>query len=106
MFGKRISFIVMIFSLRVAFPFNQKLGDSHLSVADLKDQLQRGNESLGNKIHCIVLWSIASWHNTMLGSEGGGQLRALIQYKIIQGDGLPYYFSTGSCAEFHFKPLH
>ena len=29
------------------FTVNQKLGDSHLSVSDLKEQLQKGNESLG-----------------------------------------------------------
>ena len=34
------------------------------------------------------------------------ELRALVQFKINQGCGLPSFFSTGSCAEFHFRPLH
>lgn len=34
------------------------------------------------------------------------KLRALIHFKINQGCGLPSFFSTGSCAEFHFRPLH
>ena len=85
------------------FIVNQKLGDSHLSVADLKEQLQKGNESLGKKI----LYFGASLRGTsQYWSQRGRELRALIQYKINEGDGLPSYFSTGSCAEFHFKPLH
>ena len=29
----------------------------------------------------------------------------LVQFKINEGSGLPSFFTTGSCAEFHFKPL-
>lgn len=29
----------------------------------------------------------------------------MIQFKINEGCGLPSFFTTGSCAEFHFKPL-
>ena len=32
-------------------------------------------------------------------------MRSLIQFKINEGCGLPSFFTTGSCAEFHFKPL-
>lgn len=34
------------------------------------------------------------------------ELRTLIQYQINEGKGLPSFFTTGSCAEYHFKPLH
>ena len=33
------------------------------------------------------------------------ELRALTQYQINAKKGLPSFFSTGSCAEYHFKPL-
>jgi hypothetical protein len=29
----------------------------------------------------------------------------LIQYQINEKQGLPSFFTTGSCAEYHFKPL-
>ena len=32
-------------------------------------------------------------------------MRSLVQFKINEGCGLPSFFTTGSCAEFHFKPL-
>lgn len=32
-------------------------------------------------------------------------LRSLVQFKINEGKGLPSFFTTGRCAEFHFKPL-
>jgi hypothetical protein len=31
--------------------------------------------------------------------------QSLIQFKINEGHGLPSFFTTGSCAEFYFKPL-
>jgi hypothetical protein len=38
-------------------------------------------------------------------AQGAKELRALIQYQINAKKGLPSFFSTGSCAEYHFKPL-
>ena len=32
-------------------------------------------------------------------------MSSLIQFKINEGCGLPSFLTTGSCAEFHFKPL-
>ena len=90
-------------SEKATFVANQKLGDRHLSVADLKVQLLNGNKSIGNKI----LYFGASLRGTsQYWSQRGKELRALIQYKINEGAGLPSYFSTGSCAEYHFEPLH
>ena len=86
-----------------SFIVNQKLGDSHLTVSDLKEQLQRCNQSLGKKI----LYFGANLRGTsQYWAQRGKELRALIQFKINEGAGLPSYFTTGSCAEFHFKPLH
>ena len=85
------------------FIVNQKLGDSHLTVADLKEQLKSGNQSIGKK---IFYFGTSLRGTTQYWAQRGRELRALIQYKINQGDGLPSYFCTASCAEFHFKPLH
>ena len=85
------------------FIVNQKLGDSHLTVEDLKKQLQNGDKSLGGK---ILYLSSSLCGTSQYWAQRGRELRALVQYKINQGEGLPSYFSTGSCAEFYFKPLH
>ena len=85
------------------FIINHKLCDSHLTVEDLKKQLQNGDKSFGGKILSLS----SSLHDTsQYWAQRGRGLRALVQYKINQGEGLPSYFSTGSCAEFYFKPLH
>ena len=42
---------------------------------------------------------------TQYWSHRGKELRALIQYQINAKQGLPSFFTTGSCAEYHFKPL-
>ena len=86
-----------------SFIVNQKLGDSHMTVAGLKNQLQSGNTTIGKKI----LYFGANLRGTsQYWAQRGKELRALIQFKINDGAGLPSYFTTGSCAEFHFKPLH
>ena len=74
------------------FVVNQKLGDRHLTVADLKEQIQNGNQSQGRKV-CILVQDLAAAHNT--GHRKGQELRALIQYEINEGAGLPSYHSTG-----------
>lgn len=42
---------------------------------------------------------------TQYWEQGGKELRALVQYKINKGTGMPSFFITSSFAEFHFKPL-
>ena len=80
---QNLKFVVhnMIMHKRAAenarFVVNQKLGDRHLTVADLKEQIQNGNQSQGRKV-CILVQDLAAAHNT--GHRKGKELRALIQY--------------------------
>ena len=87
---------------RSMFIVQQQLGDGHLTVADLKLKLQEGDESFIKKI----LYFGASLRGTsQYWSQKSKELRSLIQFKINEGSGLPSFFATASCAEFHFKPL-
>ncbi|KAK3093512.1 hypothetical protein FSP39_016633 [Pinctada imbricata] len=84
------------------YVYNQQLGEGHLTIEDLKQQLQNGDTSTGKKI----LYFGASIRGTnQYWAQRGKELRSLIQYKIHEGEGLPSFFTTGSCAEFYFKPL-
>ena len=59
-----------------------------------------------NSIAKTVLYFGASLRGTtQYWSQKGKELRALIQYQINEKQGLPSFFTTGSCAEYHFKPL-
>lgn len=81
----------------------QQLGDEHMTISELKEQLQNGNNSIPEKI----LYFGANLRGTsQYWAQRATELRALIQYQINEGKGLPSFFTTGSCAEYHFKPLH
>ena len=68
------------------FIVQQKLGDSHLTLLDLKEKLQTGDQSIANKI----LYSSASLRGTsQYWNQRSKVLRALIQSKINEGYGLP-----------------
>jgi hypothetical protein len=73
----------------------QQLSVQHMTISDLKEQLQQNND-----IPEKILYFGAN-HNT-----GHKELKALIQFQINEGNGLPSFFTTGSCAEFYFKALH
>ena len=80
----------------------QKLGEKHLTISELKEKIQNGDNSIGRKI----LYFGASLRGTsQYWTERAKELRSLIQFQINEGKGLPSFFTTGSCAEFHFKPL-
>ena len=84
------------------FIVQQKLGDSHLTLSDLKEKLQTGDQSIANK---ILYFSANLRGTSQYWNQRSKDLRALIQFKINEGHGLPSFFTTGSCAEFYFKPL-
>ena len=84
------------------FIVQQKLGDPHLTVSELKEKLKEGDKSISEK---ILYFSANLRGTSQYWSQRSKELRALIQYKINEGHGLPSMFSTGSCAEFYFKPL-
>ena len=84
------------------FIFRQKLGDSHLTLSDLKEKLPTGDQSIANK---ILYFSASLRGTSQYWNQRSEELRALIQFKIHEGHGLPSFFTTGSSAEFYFKPL-
>ncbi|VDI81413.1 Hypothetical predicted protein [Mytilus galloprovincialis] len=69
---------------------------------DLKAKLQTGDKSVAEK---ILYFSANLRGTSQYWNQRSKELRALIQYKINEGQGLPSFFTTGSCAEFYFKPL-
>ena len=73
-----------------------------MTVEDLREHLSSGNEGVIKKI----LYLSATLRGTQqYWGQRARDLRSLIQYKIHEGDGLPSYFTTGSCSEFYMKPL-
>lgn len=85
------------------FIVQQKLEDQHLTVADLNKQLQDVNLSAGKK----NLYFGANFREiSHYWSQRAHELKALVQFKIDEGCGLPSFFATASGAEFHFRPLH
>lgn len=84
------------------FVFRQKLGDEHLTVSDLRERLQNNDQSMAK----TILYFGASLRGTaQYWTQRSRELRSLIQYQINLRNGLPSLFTTGSCAEYHFKPL-
>ncbi|CAG2185621.1 unnamed protein product [Mytilus edulis] len=84
------------------FVVHQKLGEQHLSISELREKIEKGDNSLAKKI----LYFGASLRGTsQYWAQRAKELRALIQYQINDKKGLPAFFTTGSCAEYHFKPL-
>ena len=77
------------------FIVQQKLGDSHLTLSDLKEKLQTGDQSIANK---ILYFSASLRGTSQYWNRRSEDLRALIQFKIHEGHGLPSFFTTGSCA--------
>ena len=84
------------------FIVKQKLGDDLLSIAELKEKLKNGDKSIAEK---LLYFSATLRGTSQYWSQRSKEIRALIQYKINEGHGLPSFFTTGSCAEFYLKPL-
>ena len=84
------------------FIVKQQLGDEHLTVSDLRDRLQNGDTNLGQRI----LYLAGNLRGTsQYWAQRSKELRSLVQFQLNEGNGLPSFFATGSCAEYHFKPL-
>jgi hypothetical protein len=84
------------------FIVQQKLGEDHLTVDELKEMLNRNDNSIAKKI--------LYFSNTLRGTpqywhQRSKELNSLIQFNISEGNGLPSMFTTSSCAEYYFKPL-
>ena len=80
----------------------QQLGDKHLSVCDIKEQIKNGNTSIAEK---ILYFGACLRGTSQYWTQRSKELRSLIQYQINEKKGLPSFFTTGSCAEYHFKAL-
>ena len=85
-----------------SFVFKQQLGEEQLSIEELKEKIQNGDNSIAQK---ILYFGACLRGTNQYWAQRGKELRALTQYQINEGNGLPSFFCTGSCAEFHFKPL-
>lgn len=79
------------------FIVNQKLGDAHISVSDIKN----GDNYIANK---IIYFSSNLRGTAQYWTQQEKEIRLLVQFNNNEGDGLPSYFSTGRCAEFYCKP--
>lgn len=85
-----------------SFIIKQKLGDQQFTITELKKLIENGDTSVCQK---ILYFGGNLRGTTQYWEQRGKELRALVQYKINEGTGLTSFFTTGSCAEFHFKPL-
>ena len=80
----------------------QQLGDEHLSVSDLQQKIGNGDSLVAEK---ILYFGACLRGTSQYWAQRSKELISLIQYQINTGKGLPSFFTTGSCAEFHFKAL-
>ena len=68
----------------------------------MKEKIEQGDESICKK---ILYFSDTLRGSSQYWSRRYKEVRSLEEYLINEGKGLPSIFCTGSCAEFHFKPL-
>ena len=85
-----------------SFIVRQKLGEDHISVQDLQHMLQNNDDTIPRK---ILYFASSLRGSPQYWSQRSKELSSLINYNIHEGYGLPSFFTTGSCAEFYFKPL-
>lgn len=85
-----------------SFIVKQKLGDQHFTISDLKKLIENGDTSICQK---MLNFGGSIRGTTQYWGKRAQELPALVQFKINEGMGLPSFFTTDSCAEFHFKPL-
>ena len=80
----------------------QQLGDEQFTLSSLKEQLEKGDKSIAQK---ILYFGPCLRGTDQYLAQRSKELRSLVQYKINEGSGLPSFFATGSCTEYHFKAL-
>ena len=85
------------------FVAHQKLGDQQFSVSELREKIQKGWWFISQQNIYILEPHFEKVHD--IGQKGLKNFALLISFKLMEKKGLPAFFSTGSCAEFHFKPL-
>lgn len=85
-----------------AFFVGQRLGEAAPSLGELKDRIANKDTS--------ILRSCIAYAANIAGSDPywyarKRELQAMVKFLAWQKKGLPSFFLTGSCAEFHWKPL-
>jgi hypothetical protein len=65
------------------FIVKQKLGDAHLSVSDIRDKMQNGDNSIIKK---IIYLSSNLRGSSQYWDQKAKELRSLVQYNINEGD--------------------
>ncbi|XP_057310732.1 uncharacterized protein LOC130648690 [Hydractinia symbiolongicarpus] len=86
-----------------SFLVSQQLNDAHLTIAELRDNLQNDDDSVPRKIISIgknLVNTDPYWRDQKK------KVDALLFFRRKEFGDLPGYFDTNSCAEFHWKPLH
>jgi len=78
------------------------LGEPHISISELKEKIEKGDESICKK---ILNFSDTLSGSSQYWSRRYKEVRSLEEYLINEGKCLSSIFCTGSCVEFHFKPL-
>jgi hypothetical protein len=78
------------------------MGEAAPSVGELKERIANNDPS--------ILKSCIAYAGNVSGTdpywyERKKDLQALVKFKAWKKDGLPTFFLTGSCAEFHWTPL-
>ena len=85
-----------------SFLVAQQLQDAHLTIPELRQNLENEDESVPRKILSVA----ANLPNTdPYWREKKKELDALTFFQRKEYGDLPAYFDTNSCAEFHWKPL-
>ena len=87
---------------KTSYIVRQQLGEEHLTVADLRQRLEKGDDSVLRK---ILYFGRTLRGSAQYWSQRSCELISLMNYQINEGNGLPSMFTTGSCAEYYFKPL-
>ena len=85
-----------------SYIMKQQIGEEHMSLEDLKQKLQKGDNTIAPK---ILYFGACLRGTSQYWSQRNREVKSLIKYQVNEGKGLPGIFTTGSCAEFHFKPL-
>ena len=84
------------------FIVKQKLGEDHYTVEELRKKIAAGDTAI---LKMIMHFTGDLRGTPQYWAQRHSELRALIDYQVYEKKGLPAFFATGSCAEFHWKPL-
>ena len=85
-----------------SFILKQQLGDNPLMLEEIKEKIQYDAMSIAQK---ILYFGACLRGTSQYWAQRNKELHSLLKFQINEGIGLPSFFTTGSCAEYHFKPL-